>query len=126
MPKGLLKNGRKLFTKISNLLGKINKSPLSFTYIHLLDLHPLREGKIPKGLEKFQDEKFGNSNYSKTVSSIDAKLGKIFEQIDLSKTVIILTADHGERIPFGNISNAEFEPRFKSAKKIGKKLFPKK
>ena len=60
------------------------------------------------------------------MSSIDAKLGKVFEQIDLSKTVIILTADHGERIPFGNISNAEFEPRFKSAKKIGKKLFPKK
>lgn len=115
-----------LFTKISNLLEKINKSPLSFTYIHLLDLHPLREGKIPKGLEKFQDEKFGNSNYSKTVSSIDAKLGKVFEQIDLSKTVIILTADHGERIPFGNISNAELEPRFESAKKIGKKLFPKK
>ena len=43
-----------------------------------------------------------------------------------TKTVIILTADHGERIPFGNISNAELEPRFESAKKIGKKLFPKK
>ena len=114
-----------LYSKISELFKIVKKSPLSFTYIHLLDLHPLREGNIPKGLDKFHDEKFGTNNYSKTVSSIDSTLGKIFNQIDLSDTSIILTSDHGERIPFGNITNTDFEPKFDSAKKIGKKILPK-
>ncbi len=114
-----------LYAKISELLKKINYSSPSFTYIHLLDLHPLREGKIPKGLEKFTDEKFGKNNYSKTVSSIDEVLGKIINQIDLSKTTIILTSDHGERIPFGNVTDMDFEPKFDSTKRIGKKFLPK-
>jgi arylsulfatase A-like enzyme len=114
-----------LNSKIFELLEIIKKSPLSFTYIHLLDLHPLREGGIPNGLDTFQEEKYGTNNYSKTVSSIDSVLGKIFNQINLSDTSIILTSDHGERIPFGNLTNTDFEPKFDSAKKIGKKLLPK-
>jgi len=114
-----------LYPKISKLIKKTNDSTLSFSYIHLLDLHPLREGGIPKGLEKFHDEKFGTNNYSKTVSSIDTVLGEIFNQIDLSDTTIILTSDHGERIPFENITNTDFEPKFDSAKKLGRKLLPK-
>lgn len=113
-----------LSKKIIKLLKKRNKILPSFTYLHILDLHPLREGNIPKGIERFNDEKFGNSNYAKTVSSIDSVIGMILKNIDLSNTIVIITSDHGERIPFENLRNSDLEPRFRS-KKIGKRILPK-
>ena len=114
-----------LSEKIIKLLKKSNENIPSFTYLHILDLHPLREGNVPEGIEKYNDKKFGKSDYAKTVSSIDSVLGKIFEQIDLSNTLVIITSDHGERIPFENLRNTDFEPEFNSTKKIAKKLLPK-
>ena len=49
---------------IINLLDSIDVEPWLF-FAHLLDLHPLREGNIPSGLQDFDDEKFGSSNYAK-------------------------------------------------------------
>ena len=109
---------------IINLLDSIDVEPWLF-FAHLLDLHPLREGNIPSGLQDFDDEKFGSSNYAKTVSGIDFWLGKILKHIDLSNTLLIITADHGERIPHGDIRNIDLEPKLNSSKKIGKKLLPK-
>jgi arylsulfatase A-like enzyme len=109
---------------IINFLDSIDVEPWLF-FAHLLDLHPLREGKIPSGLKEFDDERFGSSDYAKTVSGIDFWLGKILKHIDLSNTLLILTADHGERIPYGNIRNTDLEPKLSSSKKIGKKLLPK-
>ena len=79
-------------------------------YIHLFDLHPLREGIIPKNLDKFASDEFGNSLYTKTISMINQKLNEIFENIDLNNTIIVLTSDHGERIPFDDKLSFEFEP----------------
>tara|TARA_Y100000996_G_scaffold142140_1_gene108811 strand:+ start:1938 stop:3278 length:1341 start_codon:yes stop_codon:yes gene_type:complete len=111
-----------LTEKIIDVLDTDNSKPRVF-YFHILDLHPLREGKIPKGLENFEDN--GTSNYAKTISSIDYSFGKILERVDLSNTIIILTSDHGEKIPFEGITNSESEYKLDSAKKIGKSVLPK-
>ena len=33
------------------------------------------------------------------VSAIDVWIGRILEKIDLNKTLVVLTADHGEYVP---------------------------
>ena len=114
-----------LSEKIIKLLKQRNQALPSFTYLHILDLHPLREGNIPKGIEHFNDEKFGKSDYAKTVSSIDSVIGTILRNIDLSNTIVIITSDHGERIPYENIRGVELEPKFDTSKKIGMKMLPK-
>ena len=94
-------------------------------YVHLCDLHPIREKKIPPGIESFNSEKFGTSVYEKVVSSIDHELGKIFEYVDFDNTILVLTADHGERIPHGNVTSVDFEPKLETIVKLGKKTLPK-
>ena len=116
LPTGLAK-------KIIQLLESKKQGPC-FYYFHILDLHPLREGRKPIGIENFDNEKFGLSLYERTVSSIDFWLGKILEHVDMND-IIILTADHGERIPHGGFREVDFEPKFETELKIGKKLLPK-
>ena len=117
LPTGLAK-------KIIQLLQSKEKQEPYFCYFHIFDLHPLREGKKPIGIEDFDNEKFGSSIYARTVSSIDFWLGKIFEHID-KNNVIILTADHGERIPYGGIRGVDFQPKLEHAVDFGKKILPK-
>ena len=116
MPTGLAK-------KIIQLLESKKQGPC-FYYFHILDLHPLREGRKPIGIENFDDEKFGLSLYERTVSSIDFWLGKILEHVDMND-IIILTADHGERIPHGGFREVDFEPKLEHTVDFGKKLLPK-
>ena len=112
--------------KISKLLTSLdNISKPWFCYIHLLDLHPLREGRSPLKIEEFEQEKFGNSTYAKTVSSIDYWLMKISKKINFDNTLFVFTGDHGERIPFGGKIDFQFEPELKQVSSIGKKLLPK-
>jgi arylsulfatase A-like enzyme len=82
-----------LGNKIINMLnGKTMEEPWFF-FIHPHDLHqPII---ISKG---FEDEKYGSSNYEKQVSAVDYWIGKILEQIDLTKTLLIITADHGSYV----------------------------
>jgi arylsulfatase A-like enzyme len=70
-----------------------NKDPW-FHYIHLMDLHS--PFYIPK---EFDSEKFGKERYDRMISSIDSWIGRILEKIDLTNTLVILTADHGDHIP---------------------------
>ena len=117
LPTGLAK-------KIIQLLESKEKLEPYFCYFHIFDLHPLREGKKPIGLGDFDNEKFGSSLYERTVSSIDFWLGKIFEHID-KNDVIILTSDHGERIPYGDVRGVDFQPKLGHAVDFGKKILPK-
>jgi glucan phosphoethanolaminetransferase (alkaline phosphatase superfamily) len=93
-----------LATKIIQLLESKKQEPC-FYYFHIFDLHPLREGRKPLGIKNFDNEKFGSSPYERTVSAIDFWLGKILEHVDLDNTILILTSDHGERIPYGGLRN---------------------
>ena len=39
--------------------------------------------------------------------------------------IIILTADHGDRIPHGGFRSVDFEPKLENVVDFGKKLLPK-
>ena len=118
-----LSNG--LTEKISKLIDLLaSKSPW-FCYLHLYDLHPVKEGKEPSNIENFQYKKFGNSLYEQTVSSIDHWLSKIFSNVNFENTLLILTSDHGERLPFDEKNSSSFEPKLNSITKLGKKFMPK-
>ena len=118
MPTGLTK-------RIIQLLESKEKQEPYFCYFHLFDLHTLREVRKPIGIEKFDNEEFGSNMYARIVSSIDHWLGNILKKIDLEKTLLVITSDHGERIPFENKSHLDFQPRFDSAVKAGRKYLPR-
>ena len=110
--------GEKIFEKIDSLK---SKEPWVY-YIHLLDLHyPIW---VPKHLDK---DEFGINQYEKMVSAVDEWIGKLVSKINLENTIIIITADHGEYIPFVKKNNQEitFEdiPLQKAQSAIGN-LFP--
>jgi arylsulfatase A-like enzyme len=63
-----------------------------FSMIHFWEVHEPRQ--VPK---EFDDEKFGATQYDRSVSALDSYLGKLFEAVG-KDTVIIFTGDHGERI----------------------------
>jgi len=111
--------------KISCILNSLNNISPWFCYLHLFDLHPLREGHKPLKIEEFQSEKFGDSLYAQTVSSIDYWLKKILDRINFDNTLLIVTSDHGERIPFNEKSSFNFEPEFNSATSLGRRILPK-
>jgi arylsulfatase A-like enzyme len=101
------------------------KSEPWFYFVHIFDLHALREGSIPDGLNDFDSEKFGHTKYERVVSSIDVWIGKILKKIDLKNTIVILTADHGEKIPIDDKDITKFEPKFESVTKLGRNTLPK-
>ena len=87
-----------LFAGLGNqIIQKISANYLKkpwFFYIHIFDLH--KPVVVPK---KFDNEKFGTSQYERMLSATDFWIGKILEKINLSNTLVIFTADHGEYIP---------------------------
>ena len=130
-----------LLNTSSNITGKITdflKSRTSkkpwFYYIHTETLHPLKEyfasydnerALLNQGIKDFDNEKFGAGLYERTVSFIDHELGKILEYVDLDNTILILTSDHGQSIPYEGNPEVDFEPRLETSKKIGLKFLPK-
>ena len=111
--------------KILSLLETLNEKSPWFCYLHLFDLHPLREGRLPLKIDEFKSEKYGKSTYAKTVSSIDHWLMQISKKINFDNTILILTSDHGERIPYDGKKAFQFEPELKSVSSIGKKVLPR-
>ena len=90
-----------------------------FYYVHIFDLHP------PFNVHKnFQNEKFGDGEYDKLVSSVDSWLGDLINEIDFENTVFIVTADHGLIVPFDNRGLTDFEPKFKQIVHAGRKIVP--
>ncbi len=80
--------GEKLIEKIS-----LEMQPPWFYYIHLYDLHePII---VP---QEFNISKYGISKYDRMLSSIDSWLGKILNIVDINKTMIVITADHGDYV----------------------------
>ena len=49
----------------------------------------------------------------------------IAKKIDFNNTVLVLTSDHGERIPFDEKISFQFEPELKNVSNAGKKILPK-
>ena len=80
-----------------------------FYYIHSLDLHP-HFVTVPK---EFDDEKFGKNKYERVISSMDTWLQNIINKIDLSKTLVVITSDHGMHLPINEQGFGYFEPKVK-------------
>ena len=134
MDQFLLNTTSSITDKIIDFLkSRASKKPW-FYYSHVMTLHPLREyfashkselNLLNSGIGDFDNEKFGAGLYERTVSFIDHELGKILEHVDLDNTILILTADHGECIPYDDQSEVDFEPELETSKKIGLKILPK-
>ena len=130
----LLTNSSGLTDEIIHFLkSRTSKKPW-FYYIHNFTLHPLKEyyasydskrSLLAHGIKDFNHEKFGSSLYERTVSWIDHELGKILEHVDLDNTILILTSDHGQSIPYEDHPEVDFEPKLEASKKIGLKFLPK-
>ena len=66
-----------------------------FYYLHLYDLYVASVFEIDDGGSKeLNDKKFGNNKYDRILSAMDVWIGKILDNVDLSNTLVILTADH--------------------------------
>ena len=110
--------------RIKLLLNSLEDNQPWFCYLHLFDLHPLREGRKSENIDEFKTEKYGNNLYSQTVSSIDFWLKSALSDVNFDNTLLIITADHGERIPFDEKQLVDFEPELETISKLGKKLLP--
>ena len=88
--------------KILKRLEQISDFQPWIYYVHIMDLHRSVNFALP---EDFKDEKFGTNEYEKMVSGIDYWIGKILEKIDLTKTLIVITSDHGDFIPISGIDH---------------------
>ena len=134
MDQFLLNTSSAITDKIIDFLkSKTSKKPW-FYYIHALTLHPLKEyfashkskhNLLNHGIKDFDNEKFGAGLYERTVSFIDHELGKILEYVDLDNTILILTSDHGQSIPYEGHSEVDFQPKLEHAVDFGKKILPK-
>ena len=81
--------------EILKKLDLLSKKEPWFFYVHINDLH------IPTWPSKeFDHENFGASNYDRVISEVDYWIGEFVKKIDLKNTLIVLTADHGEYLPF--------------------------
>lgn len=66
-----------------------------FFYIHLMDLH--KPCVVPQEYNHLKQ----SERYDLNLTKIDSSIGKILKKIDMSNTLFIITADHGEYIsPF--------------------------
>jgi len=87
-------------------------------YIHLMDIH------IPFSVpDEYDKNEFGDTKYDKLVSYVDIWLGNILNCIDLEKTLVILSSDHGEYIPVTDESITE-TPKIQHILTKGPKTLP--
>ena len=77
--------------KILHRLEEIKTISPWFYYVHLMDFHISK--KLP---DEFNKAEYGKNTWDKRLHVLDLWIGKIVKKIDTKKTIIILTADHGE------------------------------
>lgn len=104
---------------ISRLENKISDEPWVH-FISLMDLHWPRV--IPSS---FNDKVFGDNEYEKAILVIDFWIGKFLKQIDFERTLVVLTADHGEYVPIKKKRDLDYKPTLKHAITVGNKILPK-
>lgn len=71
-----------------------------FAYLHLWGVHRPRQV-----LPEFDKPEFGRTQYDRAISSYDARLRDLLAAIDLNNTIVLLTGDHGEKIPENDLEN---------------------
>tara|TARA_B100000029_G_C17600526_1_gene965602 strand:- start:107 stop:1471 length:1365 start_codon:yes stop_codon:yes gene_type:complete len=114
-----------LIDEVLDILKLADNETPSFFYFHLMDIHPDKDGVYSDVVTDSDNKEISNSSYIKNITNVDKFLGKIFNVIDYSKTILVLSSDHGDRIPYENIKNEDLVPDLKLAKKIGTQILPK-
>ncbi len=71
-----------------------------FVYLHLWGVHRPRQV-----LPQFDKPEYGLTEYDRAISSYDARLRDLMAAIDEDETVVLVTGDHGEKIPENNLEN---------------------
>jgi arylsulfatase A-like enzyme len=71
-----------------------------FAYLHLWGVH--RPRQISPGFDK---PEYGRTEYDRAISSYDARLAQLLSAIDEDNTLILITGDHGEKIPETGLEN---------------------
>ena len=103
---------------IRNISSNNLKEPW-FYYIHSHEFHfPLELS------EEYDKEKYGDSKYDRMLSLVDFWMGKIMEVVNTKNTLVVITADHGQHMPFDEKGVQFFEPSFKKEISVGKKVMP--
>lgn len=105
---------------IDRLESKRMREPWIY-YIHLMDLHPTAGAFVIP--DEFDNEKYGNTRYERALSATDVWIGKILKNINLDKTLVVVTADHGDYIPVAAYSLDDIGIIGKVMRK-GKQLVP--
>jgi arylsulfatase A-like enzyme len=82
-----------------------------FMYLHLWEVHQPRHV-----LPQYNYPEYGATAYDRAVTGVDARLGELMDALD-DQTLILVTADHGEKIP-----DSKLESRIENQKNLYKKL----
>lgn len=64
-----------------------------FYFVHFPEVHLPRE--VARGLDSAE---YGRNRYERSLSTVDATIGRLLEYVDLDETAVVFTADHGESI----------------------------
>jgi arylsulfatase A-like enzyme len=87
--------------KIINFLKSNNLKQPWLYYVQIYDLHLLAypiKTRLEEGPPQIHDSKFGNNHHERLISAMDEWIGKIIENVDLEKTLVIITSDHGSEV----------------------------
>ena len=80
-----------------------------FYYLHLYDLMWISDPanfNSEDGPDEIRNEKYGENQYERIFSVMDAWLGRILQNLNLKNTLVVITADHGTDI---GVYNSEME-----------------
>ena len=102
---------------ISQLKSLEQKQPWVYV-VHIMDLHNLFV--LPN---EFKYAKYGNDDYDRMLSFIDTWIGKFLAEVNLEKTLLVITSDHGSYIPVTGSIPDEI-PTIQKIMKKGKNTLP--
>ena len=99
---------------------EMKKKSKWFWYIHLNDIHGPAIFHKDFQHKDFEDVNLGKNQYERMVSLMDKWLGKIFEEIDFEKTLVVISADHGSDVGVFNEEMDQLNSQIRNKKKIPK------
>ena len=95
--------------KIIQRLKSFSMTESWFYYLHLYDLMWISDPanfNSEDGPDEIRNEKYGENQYERIFSVMDAWLGRILQNLNLKNTLVVITADHGTDI---GVYNSEME-----------------
>ena len=95
--------------KIIQRLKSFSMTESWFYYLHLYDLMWISESanfNSEDGPDEIRNEKYGENQYERIFSVMDAWFGRILQNLNLKNTLVVITADHGTDI---GVYNSEME-----------------